>query len=127
MKILKHENHARLGGRHDVAAHESLRNHGTIEKARGYFVPRLAIGIEDGVVAPERDHIRVIAADRVSIERDDGLLLGLGPDTLAVEKTSESDLNLQREPGEQKNHADKRHQRIGQWQQTPRQGSLQPG
>jgi hypothetical protein len=56
----------------------------------------------------------------VLVKIDDGLLLRLGPKTLAVEETGESHLRLERYPREGKDETNDRNERIGQWPQAPR-------
>src|SRR6185437_11953823 len=119
--------HARDGGRHDTTALESLDHLAPIEMALGDGVARPRVGGDYRVAMLESRQRLRIALYHIAVELDHRLLLRLGPNTLAVEKTSESDLDQQGPPCQSQDEHDRGHQPISQWQQPPRQRTPQVG
>ena len=117
-KVLQDENHAGDGGRYHATAGECLCHLFPVEIARGDGVARPAIGFEHRVMTAEVSEIRRRAASRIGFQVNNGLLLRLGPETLAVEETGESDLNLQGSPGQGQDEPHHGDQRVRQWHQA---------
>ncbi|MEO8998501.1 MAG: hypothetical protein ABI227_10015 [Rhodanobacter sp.] len=99
-KVMEYENHPRDGCGQDTAATERLLHLFLVEATGCYGVPRPAIRHEYFVITLKIDEICGVTADRICFKINHRLLLCLRPKTLAVQKTGESDLNLQGSPGQ---------------------------
>jgi hypothetical protein len=84
----------------------------------GRSAARQAIGDQQIIIVLEARQSARIAGLGEAQQIDDRLFFGLAPDTLAVEKTGESDLDLERAPGQYENQTNDSHQPIGQWPQA---------